>query len=110
MKEIEELYQLRASCIDMSDQLHEIEKSLKCKNLLIENLTHENEKIKADMKLIINNKQESLKHLNLSLNQKDAQLESYEIDVLDKLDKHSESNNSRINKLSLQLAEALQEN
>lgn len=48
----------------MTEKITEIEKSLKCKNLLIENLTQENEKIKADMKYIINNKQESLKELN----------------------------------------------
>lgn len=46
----------------------------------------------------------------MSLIQKDAQLELIEMDVLDKMQLNSESTGQRLNKLSLQLAEALQEN
>lgn len=66
--------------------------------------------MKEDISGIIDNKEEYLKNLKMSLIQKDAQLELIEMDVLDKMQLNSESTGQRLNKLSLQLAEALQEN
>jgi len=59
---------------------------------------------------MINNKQDTEKNLKMSLIQKNAQLEMIEIDVLDKMQLNSESTVEKVNKLSQQLSEALQEN
>jgi len=58
---------------------------------------------------MINNKQDTEKNLKMSLIQKNAQLEMIEIDVLDKMQLNSESTVEKVNKLSQQLSEALQE-
>lgn len=108
--EIEELHQLRIDAMSLTEDLKTSEKTIDMKNTLIYNLTQENEKLKGDINGLINNKQDTEKNLKMSLIQKNAQLEMIEIDVLDKMQLNSESTVEKVNKLSQQLSQALQEN
>lgn len=51
--EIEELHQLRITSLSLTENLNNSEKTISMKNMLIENLTNENEKLKADLNGLI---------------------------------------------------------
>jgi len=119
IKEIEELNKLRNLHKEFKNEYTQIN----MKNVLITNLTIENEKLKSDIneflvnendfKIVINNNQNYVDDLNYYIQQQKTIHETIqknkEIDTFDKIEK-SETSPDILNVMSMQLSKAMQEN